>query len=129
MATTGITFTLEIAAAVTVGALCEMAADLKGQEASANSVTVVGAFTDYDPDALTATVAGPGSIVDLISDGSGAIAYGDKLRACANGEVKTANPADGATARQCVGIALDSAAASAGLTVPVLLLCAPYIGA
>ena len=69
-------------------------------------------------------------IAQIQTDGSANITAGDYL-AIANttGQVKTVTPASGAVVRQLVGIALSSAANTAGLLVDVLMQPMVYVGA
>lgn len=122
-------FQMEAIALLTIGSAVQVAAGPIVEVTGAASVTCIGVVINQDPGSLMCSIAGPGMIAEVISDGAANIAAGDKLRAAAAGQVLTANPADGATARQSVGIALDAAANVAGLKVRCLITCAPYIGA
>ena len=69
-------------------------------------------------------------IAQIQTDGSANITSGDYLAiANATGQVKTVVPASGAVVRQLVGIAISSAANTAGLLVDVLLQPMVYVGA
>ena len=69
-------------------------------------------------------------IAQIQTDGSANITAGDYLAiANASGQVKTVAPASGAVVRQLVGIAISSAANTAGLLVDVLMQPMVYVGA
>ena len=69
-------------------------------------------------------------IAQIQTDGSATIAAGDYLAiANSSGQIKSVSPATGTNAREIVGIALNSAANTAGLLVDVLLQPNVYIGA
>ena len=77
--------------------------------------------------AVTVEVAG---IAQIQTDGSAAITAGDYVAiANASGQIKSVTPATGTNVRELVGIALSSAANTAGLLVDVLLQPMVYIGA
>ena len=69
-------------------------------------------------------------IAQVQSDGSATITAGDYLViANSSGQVKSATPASGTNLRQVVGIALNSAANTAGLLIDMLIQPMIYIGA
>ena len=77
--------------------------------------------------AVTVEVAG---IAQIQTDGSAAVTAGDYVAiANASGQIKSVTPASGTNVREIVGIALGSAANTAGLLVDVLLQPMVYIGA
>ncbi len=69
-------------------------------------------------------------IAQIQTDGSASITAGDYLAiANTSGQIKTVAPATGTNVRELVGIALSSAANTAGLLVDVLIQPMVYIGA
>ena len=69
-------------------------------------------------------------IAQIESDGSAGVTAGDFVAiANASGQIKSVTPASGTNVRELVGVALNSAAATAGLLVDVLLQPNVYIGA
>jgi hypothetical protein len=69
-------------------------------------------------------------VVQVASDGNGAINAGDYLAiGNTSGQVRTIVPSTGTNQRQVIGIALSSAAATAGLLVDMLIQPMVYIGA
>ena len=69
-------------------------------------------------------------IAQIQTDGSASITAGDYVAiANSSGQIKTVAPATGTNVRELVGIALSSAANTAGLLVDVLIQPMVYIGA
>jgi len=69
-------------------------------------------------------------IAQIQTDGSASITAGDYLAiANTSGQIKTVAPASGTNLRELVGIALSSAANTAGLLVDVLIQPMVYVGA
>lgn len=110
-----------LCAAVTSAGLAELA--------GADSVICIGVIQDSDTLAPFPTEVAYAGIVEVTSDGTGALAPGDKLACAASGKVKKRDPADGTTARQELGICLSTAAATDGLLVRVLLTLNGFVGA
>lgn len=76
---------------------------------------------------LAVQVAG---IAQIQTDGSATITSGDYVAiANSSGQIKSVAPATGTNVRELVGIALSSAANTAGLLVDVLLQPMVYVGA
>ncbi len=100
--------------------------------AAANATKIVGVTLEAVPSG-SATNSLPiqtDGIAQIQTDGAASIAAGDYLAvANSSGQIKTVVPATGTVVRQLVGIALSSAANTAGLLVDVLLQPNVYIGA
>jgi|GEM_PF-5453399 len=126
------TFTLEAASQLTEGHVAGINANTGLAEACATegalAVGVILASQDQAPYETTILAAGP--VVDLISDGAGALAPGDPLTVGATaGQIKKRTPADGNTRRTTVAICLATVAATQGLPVRAMLTRYDYVGA
>lgn len=121
--------TFEAAAQLTPGHIALMGSDGRLAEGTADAVTIVGVTQSCTAAAPYMATIAMGGIVEVMSDGAGAVDEGDKLAAGTSGRAKTRNPATGTNARQVLGIALTPAAATANLYVECLLTLANYVGA
>lgn len=125
-------FTLEAASQLTPGYVAEINTTTAAAEhASADDVAQIGVILEsLDEAPYETTILGFGPVVDLVSDGSGAIAPGDKLTAGGTaGQVKARAIADGTSARATVAIALANVAATQGLPVKAMLCHDHWVGA
>ena len=125
------TITLEAAAQLTAGHVAGINATTGLAEACATegalAVGVILESQDQAPYETTILAAGP--VVDLITDGAGALAPGDPLTVGATaGQIKKRTPADGTTRRTLVGVCLATVAATQGLPVRAILTRCDYIG-
>ncbi|CAK0748819.1 hypothetical protein CCP2SC5_1590002 [Azospirillaceae bacterium] len=107
-----------------VPVLHRMAAPVSGQAywdyPSADAVAL-GVIVGFDQNSAAPYMAQIqiNSVVQIESDGSGAIAAGDPIAAAASGKAKKRAKADGTTTRNWIGYAHNAAAATAGLLVDV----------
>lgn len=127
-----VTMTLEAASQLTEGHIAGINASTGLAEAVATegALAIGAVLSSEDASPFTTTILTYGPIVDLVSDGAGALAPGDPLCAGATaGQVKKRTPADGTSRRTVNALCLATVAATQGLRVRAMLLRNDYVGA